>query len=367
MKRKFLVLGLVALLASCTAPAASGPASIEGKGAPSADIGTVGAVYTDTISGVSYRKTILGWVVIDQAVVGTSESGQEPASSQSSQSSAASSQSGQTSNPSSGSASSSQVGQTSNPSGSTSTPGSSSSSATSYSPFTPGTYDWNVDTTLYGRNFMVALAAKVNATRTATATYSSCLSIGARAAAYPNENSNTFIPFYHECKDSEKTTTSGCNREHTWPNSRGGGDKAGGTNIERDPIMVRPTIEKDNSNRGNDVYGDVNGSWDPASIGYAGARGESARVIFYVMCCYGESNNLVLNNSTSYSSGTRNMGILKTLLKWHHDYPPTDWERTVCERYAKMGHARNAFVTNPEFADYIWDSNGFRTTPYNLA
>lgn len=214
---------------------------------------------------------------------------------------------------------------------------------------------------------MVALGDKVNATRTATATYSNCLYIGAKAAAYPNENSNTFIPFYHECKDSEKTTTSGCNREHTWPNSRGGGKDAGGAMIEIDPIMIRPTIEKDNSNRGNKVYGDVNGAWDPASLGYAGARGESARVIFYAMACYSEDNDLILNNSTNYTKGVHNMGILKTLLKWHHDYPPTDWERTVCERYAKMGHARNAFVTNPEFADYIWDSNGFRTTPYNPA
>ena len=212
---------------------------------------------------------------------------------------------------------------------------------------------------------MSTLGAEINATRTATATYSQCLSIGAKAAAYPKASSSTFIPFYHEAKDSEKTTTSSCNREHCWPNSRGGGSKAGGDNIEIDPLVIRPTLNKDNTDRGNDVYGTIAGTWDPASLGYEGARGESARVILYAMACYGDSNGLILNNNPNYSKGTKNMGMLSTLLEWNRTYLPTEFEVTVASRYAAMGHARNAFVDHPEFADYIWTDDGFRTSPYD--
>ena len=211
---------------------------------------------------------------------------------------------------------------------------------------------------------MSTLGAEINATRTAKATYSQCLSIGAKAAAYPNASSSTFIPFYHEAKDSEKTTTNLCNREHCWPNSRGGGSKGGGDNIEIDPLVIRPTLTKDNSDRGNDVYGSTAGTWDPASLGYEAARGESARVILYAMACYGDSNGLILNNDPTYSKGTRNMGILSTLLEWNRTYLPSEFEVTVASRYAAMGHARNAFVDHPEFADYIWTDDGYRTTPY---
>lgn len=228
-------------------------------------------------------------------------------------------------------------------------------------------FQWNMDLSLFGESFLVSLGAKINATRTKTISYSECLSEGAKAAAYPNENSSTFIPFYHEAKDSEKTTVGSCNREHTWPNSRGGGDKQGGKNIEKDPIMVRPTLSSDNSDRqnyfyGNDVY--TSKDWDPASCGYDGARGESARVIFYVVTCYAKTNGLSLSNNPNDANNKRTMGTLKTLLQWNRDYPPTDFERTVNERYAKRGHARNAFVDHPEYADYIYDKDGFRTSAY---
>lgn len=217
----------------------------------------------------------------------------------------------------------------------------------------------------------MSLGSKINQTRTKTLNdYSETLSVGAKAAAYPNENSSTFIPFYHEAKPSELTTIGDCNREHTWPNSRGGGSKRGGGNIEKDPIMVRPTLTKENSDRSNYFYG-LNGKsapeWDPASCGYEGARGESARVIFYVVTCYAKTNNLKLTNNPKDATSERSMGTLKTLLKWNHDYPPTDFERLVNERYAKMGHARNAFVDHPEYADYIYDEDGFRSSAYVAA
>ena len=222
---------------------------------------------------------------------------------------------------------------------------------------------WDLDFTEYGTEFIITLGKQIKASGK-LGTKSGALSIGAKAAAYPNENSSTFIPFYHAPKDSEKTTTSACNREHTWPDSRGGGSKAGGSEVESDPIMLRPTLTDDNSSRGNKFYGTGSSEWDPASCGYEAARGESARVILYTAACYYESHGLTLSNNPNDGTSKKTMGTLKTLLKWNRDYAPSDFEKLVNERYDKMGYRRNPFVDHPEYANWIWDDNGFRTTPY---
>ena len=177
-------------------------------------------------------------------------------------------------------------------------------------------------------------------------------------AAYPNENSSTFIPFYHAPKDSDKTTQTLCNREHTWPKSRGG------SLIETDPLVIRPTLTSDNSARGNNFYGNEKGNeWDPASCGYEVARGESARIILYAAARY-SAKGLSLSSNPGDSTGLKTMGTLKTLLKWNLQYLPTEFEKTVNDRYAAAGYARNPFIDHPEYANFIWDDNGMRTTPY---
>ena len=208
---------------------------------------------------------------------------------------------------------------------------------------------------LYGKSFLTELKKKLPAK---TTSYSNCLNVGAQAAAYPNKNSNTFIPFYHGAKDSEKTTIGNCNREHTWPNSRGGGQ------FDGDPIMVRPTLTKDNSSRGNNFYGIGTSQWDPALCGYEGARGEAARVILYCVVAWNHKG-ISLSNNPSDSTGAKTMGTLKTLLEWNTKYLPTQFELTVNQRYADLGYNRNPFVEHPEYANYIYDANGFRTTPYD--
>lgn len=134
---------------------------------------------------------------------------------------------------------------------------SSSSSAPDYS----GTDDdsgWEgLDFNTYGNTFRGELKKRISAYKTKTATYSECLSIGAKAAAYP-QGSNKFVPIYHAAPGTTEgisgngamtTTVSSCNREHTWPKSRGG-------NIsEKDPFMVRPSLSSENSSRGNNFYG----------------------------------------------------------------------------------------------------------------
>ncbi len=187
-----------------------------------------------------------------------------------------------------------------------------------------------------------------------------------KAAAYPNANSSTFIPFYHEAKSSETATSGESNREHCWPKSRGG------NMIENDPIVIRPTVSADNSARGNYFYGnEQSNEFDPASktsngSSYEGARGEAARIILYAACRYYSKGLTLSNNPSDNWNQLKTMGTLKTLLKWNMQYLPTEWEKTVNDRYANMGYARNPFVEHPEYANFIWDVDGLRTSKYTI-
>ena len=234
---------------------------------------------------------------------------------------------------------------------------SSSESSSSSSDSLPPIIDenWNVDLTLRGAQFRNALQSIMAGKKTVTTSYSNCLSIGAKAAAYPNASSSTFVPFYH---DSSVTATTGqCNREHTWPNSRGSGETGPGA----DPFIIRPTLTSENSDRSNYFYGTrgkSNKEWDPASCGFEGARGESARVILYAATMYYKSHGFSLSNNPSDSTSLKTMGTLSTLLTWNSTYAPTPIEIQVNNYLSENGYGRNPFVDHPEFASYIWNSNG---------
>lgn len=146
------------------------------------------------------------------------------------------------------------------------------------------------------------------------------------------------------------------NREHVWPKSRGG------NKVENDIFMPRPTVQAENSDRGNSVYktgevSDYNG-WDPVAafkdtIGvYKNIRGECARIIFY---CMTAADGLVLNESVSNQKN--NMGLLSDLLDWACENPVNDREkrRQVGGEYLQGN--RNAFVDHPEYACKIWGSS----------
>ena len=232
---------------------------------------------------------------------------------------------------------------------------STSRSTTSYSvPPVEEDTNWNIDLSLRGAEFRNALQTIMAGKRTQTTTYSNCLYLGAEAAAYPNASSSTFVPFYH---DASLTATIGeCNREHTWPNSRGTGETGPGA----DPFIIRPTLKSENSDRGNNFYGTkgkANKEWDPASCGFEAARGESARVVLYAATMY-YRNGLSLSNNPNDSTNLKTMGTLSTLLAWNLTYAPTPIEIQVNNYLTNHGYGRNPFVDHPEYAAYIWDNNG---------
>ena len=211
--------------------------------------------------------------------------------------------------------------------------------------------NWNINLSLRGAEFRNALQTIMAGKRTKTTTYSECKSIGAKAAAYPNANSSTFVPFYHDT--SRLATQSECNREHTWPNSRGTGTDGPGA----DPFIIRPTLTEENSSRGNKFYGTGNSEWDPASCGFEASRGESARVILYAATMY-YREGLSLSNNPSDAANLKTMGTLSTLLTWNNTYAPTPIEIQINNYLSNNGYGRNPFVDHPEYASYIWNNNG---------
>ncbi len=239
---------------------------------------------------------------------------------------------------------------------------------------TPSEKWQGLDFTKYGDDFRADLQKLIKGYKTSSCTYSKCLSIGAKAAAYP-AGSSTFVPFYHSAPNSGSsgsltTTTSSCNREHTWPNSRGCGENGGPSD---DPFIIRPTISKENSGRGNSFYGTASSSWDPASYGYEGARGEAARVILYAATAYygtcGSGGNskgnkpFELVDKDTDDQNNHTMGRLSLLLKWNKEYPVSAMEIQINDYLCKNGYGRNPFVDVPSYADYIWTSSGKRTSP----
>ena len=232
-----------------------------------------------------------------------------------------------------------------------STTSTSSSSSSSTSSTSSGDPVWNINISLRGAEFRNALQTIMAGKRTTTTTYSNCKSVGAKAAAYPNANSSTFVPFYHDA--TRLATFSECNREHTWPNSRGTGESGPGA----DPFIIRPTLTSENSDRGNKFYGTGSSEWDPASCGFEASRGESARVILYCATMY-YKEGFSLSNNPNDSTSLKTMGTLSTLLAWNTTYAPTPIEIQINNYLSSNGYGRNPFVDHPEYASYIWNNNG---------
>lgn len=160
------------------------------------------------------------------------------------------------------------------------------------------------------------------------------------------------------------TSCTSWNREHVWPNSRGGGDggSAGTPYPDADIFMPRPTIAAENSNRGNSKYVEglshSSNGWDPVeAFGVdncymgTGIRGECARIIFY---CMTVNANLVLDDTATGGTTGKTMGKLSDLLKWNLDNPvnPREINRQSGGQYLQGN--RNAFVDHPEYACKIW-------------
>ena len=223
-------------------------------------------------------------------------------------------------------------------------------------------YYASIDFSKTGTALMKDLETLLDATDNTSFRYSSLFEVFKYTDADPtNLKSGKILSFY----SGTPSDRGSMNREHTWPNSRGG------FLVEDDPHVTRPTINAENSSRGNSFYNE-NSSFDPGSFGNNKYRGISARIIFYAAVkAYSEGLYLVDKNDDPQLSSTNSitkkkwnptMGKLSTLLKWNLEYDIDATETLRNETlYEDYSHCRNPFIDDRDLACKIWGDTNSET------
>ena len=159
------------------------------------------------------------------------------------------------------------------------------------------------------------------------------------------------------------------NREHIYPQSRGGftngtSDIADGIEIyeasnanmlqhgHADAHHLRAEDGPENSSRNNRDYGlgDYNGF-----AGNAGSwKGDVARGIFFMSIRY---NGLNVVNGNLPDATIGQLGDLATLLQWNQTDAPDDFEMNRNNYIYTWQVNRNPFIDLPNLANYIWGAN----------
>jgi len=167
------------------------------------------------------------------------------------------------------------------------------------------------------------------------------------------------------------------NREHIFPQSRGGfsvadGDTADGINFwlptnatttvdgVSDAHHIRAENGQENSSRNNKNFGTVSSSTVYAGpVGTQGSwQGDVARALFYMAVRF-ESLNVVNGDPVELSSGNPSyqIGDLASLLAWNITDPSDDFEMNRNNYIYTWQMNRNPFIDHPNLADYIFGSN----------
>ena len=168
------------------------------------------------------------------------------------------------------------------------------------------------------------------------------------------------------------------NREHTFPRSLGGFDEwedfddiATGissfinTKVDStrhaysDAHALRAADAQENSRRSNRHYGNVfnsdfyNGpvNVNPTNNVGVSFRGDVARSVLFLELRYSG-----LEISDGSPSTTGNLGDLQTLLQWHADDIPDDFEMNRNNIVYEWQQNRNPLIDLPDLVDYIWGS-----------
>lgn len=200
-------------------------------------------------------------------------------------------------------------------------------------------------------------------------TYADVIDILKEADQNP-ENSNEVWLVYLEIprpKLDFQTTSNNVgtwNREHTYPRSRAGyfsiddDDFADGKDIfwnttadslrhgNSDAHALRAVDGPENSSRNNQHYGQYTGPQNTQGS----FKGDVARSVLYMAIRY---NGLEIVNGFP-ENGAGELGDLATLLDWHRNDPPDDYEMNRNNVVYEWQKNRNPFIDYPELVEYIW-------------
>lgn len=146
------------------------------------------------------------------------------------------------------------------------------------------------------------------------------------------------------------------NREHVWPNSKGGSDDSDGGGVnETDIMMLRPETSSNNSSRGNKAFGESSNYFFPNLTGSPyDVRGDVARVVLYTYVRWGTEESEVLNNIWGEAGVMESKEIL---LKWMKEDPVDTWEMGRNDSVQSITGTRNVFVDYPELAFALFNED----------
>lgn len=203
-------------------------------------------------------------------------------------------------------------------------------------------------------------------------TYSDVIDILKEADQNP-ENSNQVWLMYTEQGRPKLDFQTGSNnngkwnREHTYPRSRGGffdieeDDIADGIDMfwnttadslrhgNSDAHALRAVDGPENSSRGNQHYGEYTGPNGTQGSFY----GDVARSVLYMEIRF---NGLQVVNGFP-TTNSEPLGDLTTLLDWHRNDPPDDFEMNRNNIVYTWQFNRNPFIDFPDLVEYIWGNN----------
>ncbi len=203
-------------------------------------------------------------------------------------------------------------------------------------------------------------------------TYTDVIDILKEADQNPLNSNEVWLVYLEQGRakldyQTSSLSTGKWNREHTFPRSRGGFDSieddeiADGIDIywtttadslrhgNSDAHALRAVDGPENSTRNNKFYGEYNGP-----TGTAGKfKGDVARSVFYMAVRY---NGLEIVNGFPEGS-VGDFGDLATLLDWHRNDPPDDFEMNRNNVVYNWQFNRNPFIDQPGLIEYIWGTN----------
>ena len=183
----------------------------------------------------------------------------------------------------------------------------------------------------------------------------------------PN-NSNNVILLYtgrSQSKSSFGGDPNDWNREHVWAKSHGdfGNIPPCGT----DAHHIRPTDVSVNADRGNKDFDNggtqhseatgcysTSTTWEPRDE----VKGDVARMMFYMAVRYeGDNGELDLELVDYTNTSGPIFGKLSTLMAWHAQDPPDDFEENRNDVVHDYQYNRNPFIDHPEWVECVWGDN----------
>lgn len=240
-----------------------------------------------------------------------------------------------------------------------------------------GSYYSGLNTSLTGDDFRTELAKLLKDTHKHITSYRELLNVYKKADYDPSNKNNILLFYTGESRPIPANFNSGVNREHVWAQSLG---NFGTSNAGADGHHLMACDSKLNSTRGNKGFKEVpqtaankvsdtdncytSGNWFYPQEGY---RGAVARILMYVQVRWGGDNSTLKFTDSATGKGDNAIGSISTLMKWHLEETPSEWEIRRNEEVAKIQGNRNPFIDHPEYAAQIYGYAGSYFTSTTVA